>query len=72
MAHQLLSQGTAMSPSEKSRKTHDDLVCSCRHPSCTITSLRRPATVRRPRTSDPVPEPLPFDLSDTIPIARVA
>jgi hypothetical protein len=43
----------------------DDLLCSCRHPACTITSLWRRASAARAERAA-VPEPLPFDLSDTV------
>ena len=46
-------------------RNDDDLLCSCGHPACTITSLwRRASAVRAEEPA--VPEPLPFDLSDTV------
>lgn len=60
MAHSLLGPHIDMS----SARNDDDLICSCRHPACTITSLWRGATATRADRSA-VPEPLPFDLSDT-------
>jgi len=60
MAHWLLRTHHDMA----SPRNDDDLVCSCRHPACTITSLWRGASAARAERSA-VPEPLPFDLSDT-------
>ncbi len=60
MAHSLLRAQKDM----PSRPNDEDLICSCRHPACTITSLWRRASAARAETS-PVPDPLPFDLSDT-------
>ena len=60
MAHSLLVTQLVM----PSRRNDEDLICSCRHPACTITSLWRGASAAR--ADEPgVPEPLPFDLSDT-------
>lgn len=60
MAHSLLGRQFVM----PSTRNDDDLICSCRHPACTITSLWRAATAAR--AAEPgIPEPLPFDLSDT-------
>jgi hypothetical protein len=61
MAHSLLRAQIAM----PSPRNDDDFQCSCRHPACTITSLWRRASAAR--AEEPaVPEPLPFDLSDTV------
>lgn len=60
MAHSLLRAQIVM----PIPRNDDDLFCSCRHPACTITSLWRRASAPRAEESA-VPEPLPFDLSDT-------
>ncbi len=60
MAHWLLRARFVM----PSARNDEDLVCSCRHPACTITSLWRRASAARSH-QPAVPEPLPFDLSDT-------
>jgi len=60
MAHSLLRRELVM----PSTRNDDDLICSCRHPACTITSLWRRDTAARAGELA-VPEPLPFDLSDT-------
>lgn len=60
MAHSLLGPQDVMA----SPRNDDDLICSCRHPACTITSLWRPASAARAEATA-VPETLPFDLSDT-------
>ncbi len=60
MAHSLLGTPVDM----PSPRNDDDLICSCRHPACTITSVWRAASARRVE-ANAVPEPLPFDLSDT-------
>ena len=60
MAHWLLRTHVVMA----SPRNDDDLVCSCRHPACKITSLWRGASAARAEGSA-VPDPLPFDLSDT-------
>ncbi len=60
MAHSLLRQRFAM----PRPRNDEDLLCSCRHPACTITSLWRRASAARAEERA-VPEPLPFDLSDT-------
>jgi ATP-dependent helicase YprA (DUF1998 family) len=45
-------------------RNDDDLLCSCGQPGCTITSLWRRASAAAAE-QPAVPEPLPFDLSDT-------
>lgn len=60
MAHSLLRRHIVMAYP----RNDEDLVCSCRHAACTITSLWRGASAPRAEASA-VPEPLPFDLSDT-------
>lgn len=67
MAHGLLWTTVTMSSPQKD----DDLICSCGHPACTITSVWRSATGDGAE-EDAVPQPLPFDLSDmtVTPIAR--
>lgn len=60
MAHSLL--GTQIDMARP--LNDDDLICSCRHRACTITSLWRAATAARADTGA-IPDPLPFDLSDT-------
>ena len=60
MAHSLLKPRNDMA----SPRNDEDLVCSCRHPACKITSLWRGASAARADASG-IPEPLPFDLSDT-------
>lgn len=60
MAHSLLRAPLEMSTA----RNDDDLICSCRHPACTITSLWRGASAARAEEAA-VPESLPFDLSDT-------
>ena len=61
MAHSLLRPHSDM----PSPRNDEDLICSCQHPACTIASPRRGASAARARASA-VPEPLPFDLSDTV------
>jgi hypothetical protein len=61
MAHSLLRPRNEMA----SPRNDDDLVCSCRHPACKITSLWRSASAVRAEARA-IPEPLPFDLSDTV------
>jgi hypothetical protein len=61
MAHSLLAPTDVMA----NQRNDDDLICSCRHPACTITTLWRRASPAHAAQS-PVPEALPFDLSDTV------
>ena len=61
MAHGLLRESFVM----PSPPNDEDLRCSCRHPACTITSLWRRASAARAEEPAAVPDPLPFDLSDT-------
>jgi hypothetical protein len=60
MAHSLLGPQFVM----PSPRNDDDLICSCRHPACTITTLWRRASAARAE-KPAAPQPLPFDLSDT-------
>ena len=60
MAHSLLRAHVDMG----TPRNDEDLICSCRHPACTITSLWHRASADLAAGSA-VPEPLPFDLSDT-------